>query len=149
MKRFWKYRVRNAQKAIANIIFLRKLVFAPKGLLFTNLPLRGHTQDSPKIDIDSMGIAVLYHMRTGMCVSGIQVLPVDHYLIQRLPQLNDLPFFQFPKRKLTKGTAIIKSFYATAMKNGVSRGELMLSTQVPTPLTERTEGKVFMPTLRR
>jgi hypothetical protein len=101
-----------------------------------------------KINADALGIAVLYAMQTGMSVNGIQVLPQDGYLSRNLPVLHLLPMFNYPKSYITKGTSILKDIYLTAVKNGASRADMMLSSMMETTTTSMGDGLVFMPSAR-
>ena len=105
----------------------------------------------PKVDVEAMSLAALYCMRSGFVSGNVTVLPADAYLAENLPHINDLPMFQYPKRKITKGTKLVKELFLRARQSGARNSELQLQMSIPTEgvMRQVREERLFMPTSRK
>lgn len=105
----------------------------------------------PKVDVEAMALAALYCMRGGYSVGGIVVLQADKYLAENLPQVSDLPTFKYPKKKITKGTKLVKELFARAQQKGERNSDLQMQMSIPTAnvIRDTQPERLFMPTSRR
>jgi len=62
-------------------------------------------------DIKVVAIGVLYLMRGGHKINGIEVLPSDDFLQTSLPLINDLTYFDVPKKNVTRGVTLVTDAY--------------------------------------
>lgn len=79
-----------------------------------------------KICITSVTLATLYFMRTSYQVDGITLIPLDGFLKEHLPSLNELPRFSFDKKKYTRGSKLLTFSYEVALRRGVPILDLCL-----------------------
>lgn len=70
----------------------------------------------PRIDFDMVALGVLYYMREGLQCEGVYVLPSDAFLMNMLPLVRDLDYFNIKKKKITKGAHFIENTYKRAIK---------------------------------
>jgi hypothetical protein len=69
-----------------------------------------------KICLESLTLGTLYYMRQGLNCGGVEVIPIDSFLIKHLPEMNDLRRFGFDKKKYTRGEKWITYTYECATK---------------------------------
>ena len=62
-------------------------------------------------DIKVVAIGVLYLMRGGHKINAIEVLPADDFLQTSLPLINDLTYFDVPKKNVTRGVSLVVDAY--------------------------------------
>lgn len=81
----------------------------------------------PRIDFDSIALAIMYAMRQGMEFEGMQALPLDEFLQDNLPRLSDLDtYFSISQNKVTRGTTLLLNVYQNAKNDGASMHEICL-----------------------
>jgi len=87
----------------------------------------------PRIDFDSIALAIMYSMRQGMEFEGMQALPLDEFLQDNLPRLSDLDtYFSILQNKVTRGTTLLLSVYQNAKNEGASMQDICLDmTKLP------------------
>lgn len=87
---------------------------------YTLLVLRMHEivqqYSEEKICLESLTLGTLYYMRQGLNCGGVEVIPLDPFLIKHLPEMNDLRRFGFDKKKYTRGEKWITYTYECATK---------------------------------
>jgi len=82
----------------------------------------------PRIDFESVALAIMYAMREGMYFDNTAALPKDDFLFDNLPVLNDLDaYFSLSQNKVTKGTAILLLVYNNAKTDGATMEEICLN----------------------
>ena len=96
-----------------------------------------------KLCIESITLGLLYKMKQGLKIDGIIIIPIDLYLVEHLPVMNDLPVFNIDKRKFTKGEQWINYSIEQARKQGVSLQDIALEERHIEAVT------VFKPTSRK
>jgi hypothetical protein len=69
-----------------------------------------------KICVESVTLATLYMMRFGYRVNDVVLLPLDAFLVQTLPEMNDLPGFGLEKSRFTKGQKLINFAFDMAFQ---------------------------------
>lgn len=95
----------------------------------------------PRIDFESIALAVLYSMREGMEYEGVCALPRDEFLVENLPQLNDLDtYFGVSQNKVTKGTTILLTVYTNAKNDGAPVEDVCLNVSL---LPDKNEESKF------
>ena len=83
------------------------------------------TNIKEKIGIENVVLGVLYKLRTGLQINGIQVLTVDPSLIHILLKPNDLPIIGVDKKILTKSVSAIKLAYNEAIHRNIRHYDLL------------------------
>lgn len=78
-------------------------------------------------DIDTIAVAVMYCMRSGLRYENVQLLPKDDFIILNLPHVNQLPAFKISKDTITRGDRIIERTFQLAITRGVPDHELELA----------------------
>jgi hypothetical protein len=99
--------------------------------------------NSDKLCIESVTLGVLYKMKQGFKIDSVIIIPIDIYLVEHLPQMNDLPKFSIDKRKFTKGEKWITYTIEQAQKSGKNLQEIALDEKTIETV------KVFKPTSRK
>lgn len=66
---------------------------------------------SMRPDIKVVTLGVLYLMRGGHKINGIEILPADDFLQTSLPLVNDLTYFEVPKKNVTRGVQLVTDAY--------------------------------------
>lgn len=79
-----------------------------------------------KVCIASVTLGVLYLMRTSYQIDGITLIPLDRFMQENLPSMNELPRFGFDKKRYTRGSKLITFSYGLALKKGVDIRKLCL-----------------------
>ncbi len=83
-----------------------------------------------KVSPESIALGVLYKMQQGMIVDGVVLIPIEQFLIDHLPLMNDLNKLKIDKKKYTLGERLIFQTFENARKKGVSNQELALKEEV-------------------
>lgn len=96
-----------------------------------------------KICVESLTLGLLYKMKQGLKIDGVTIIPIDLYLVEHLPLMNNLPKFGIDKRKFTKGEKMINFFIEQARNSGVPLETLAIREQNIENVI------VFKPTSRR
>ncbi len=73
---------------------------------------------------EAIALAVLYKMQQGMKVNDVIMIPLDHFLVENLPVMNDLPKLRIDKRKYTHGERMLFDMFAAARKQGKTDRDL-------------------------
>lgn len=79
-----------------------------------------------KVSPEAVTLAVLYRMQQGMVVNDVSIIPLDRFLVDNLPLMNDLPKFKIDKRQYTIGERLIFSMLEAARKQGKTDQELAI-----------------------
>jgi hypothetical protein len=74
---------------------------------------------SERVCVESITLAVLYTMRVGYIVNDVQVLPMDPFLKEHLPDMNELGRFGFERHKFTNGENQLTFAFDEAIKKGI------------------------------
>lgn len=83
-------------------------------------------------DFETVCLATLYALRTGISNGPHDLLPRDDFLLCNLPQLNTIELYGYKRDKITKGFNRIQSWYADAIRQGVALEDIKLDvTQLP------------------
>jgi len=83
-----------------------------------------------------VALGVLYSMRQGITIQGVDLLPKDNYL-ENLPIIIDLSFFGVDKKKVTKGNKILLTSYNNAIDAGQRIIDLVLDVSKLPPILEQ------------
>jgi hypothetical protein len=83
-----------------------------------------------KVSPESIALGVLYKMQQGMIVDNVVLIPVEEFLIENLPLMNDLNKLKIEKKKYTLGERLIFQTFENARKRGVSNQNLALREEV-------------------
>lgn len=70
----------------------------------------------PRLDFDMVALGTLYCMREGLQCDGVYVLPSDAFLMNMLPLVRDLDYFNIKKKKITRGAHFIENTYKRAIR---------------------------------
>jgi hypothetical protein len=81
---------------------------------------------SEKVCPDAITLGTLYKMQQGMKVNDVTLIPLDPFLANNLPLMNDLPKFQVNKKKYTQGERLIFLMFDHGRKEGKSEEELVI-----------------------
>lgn len=68
-----------------------------------------HLYKDERICIESVTLGLLYKMQQGVIVDGKVLIPVDQFLVENLPLINNLNKFGLDKRKIGRGDKFILS----------------------------------------
>ena len=79
-----------------------------------------------KISIEAITLAVLYKMQQGMIVNDVTIIPLERFLLEHLPLINDLPKFKINKKLYTAGERLIFLMLENAHKQGKTDEELAI-----------------------
>ncbi len=82
--------------------------------------------DGGKICPDAIALATLYKLQQGMKVNDVTLIPLDPFLADNLPLMNDLPKFKVNKKKYTPGERLIFLMFEQGRKEGKSEEELAI-----------------------
>jgi hypothetical protein len=93
-----------------------------------------------RIQQDAIALGTLYKMQQGIRVDDTVILPVDRFLVDHLPLINDLPQFKLDKRKFTRGEKLISQMIDNAKKKQIPLNEIAIHIQ------KDEEMMVFQPT---
>jgi hypothetical protein len=93
--------------------------------------------------IESLTLALLYKMKSGLKIDGITIIPIDLFLLENLPLMNDLPKFGINKKHFTKGEKAIDAAINQAVKQSVPLTEFALHEVKIDPIV------VFKPVSRK
>jgi hypothetical protein len=96
----------------------------------------------PRIDFESVVLAVLYAMREGIVFDegACVALPQDEFLQHNLPALNDLDaYFYLSQNKVTTGTTLLLNMYNNARNDGAALEEVCLNTSA-LPSKDESDG---------
>ena len=78
------------------------------------------------LNLDAIALGTLYKMQQGIRVEETVILPVDRFLVDHLPLINDLPQFKMDKRKFTRGEKLISQMIDNVKKLKVPLSEIAL-----------------------
>jgi len=79
-----------------------------------------------KVCPDAITLATLYKMQQGNKVNGVTLIPLDPFLADNLPLMNDLPKFKVNKKKYTQGERLIFLMFEHGRKEGKTEEELAI-----------------------
>ncbi len=79
-----------------------------------------------KVCPEAIALTVLYKMQQGMKVNDVIIIPLDHFLVENLPVMNDLPKLKIDKKKYTLGERLLSDMFASARKQGKTDRELAI-----------------------
>lgn len=80
-----------------------------------------------RVQQDAIALGTLYKMQQGIRVDDTVILPVDRFLVDHLPLINDLPQFKLDKRKFTRGEKLISQMIDNAKKKQVPLNEIAVN----------------------
>lgn len=118
-----------------------KLHYYTQVVLFVYQCVQKYVGEGVKLDAVILG--TLYKMQQGIRVDDTVILPVDRYLVDNLPLINDLPRFKIDKRNFTRGEKLISQMIENIKKEQIPISEIALK------LDKNEEFKVFMPSSRK
>jgi hypothetical protein len=95
-------------------------------------------EKNPGANFENHAMTILYVIRRGLSINGVQVIQPDEYMQQHLPNRNDLPYFgdRFIPSVVTNGIKHIKSAYESAFYDG-KRLLDSLMLRVPAPRLQK------------
>ncbi len=88
--------------------------------------MRVQDSTSEKVCPDAITLGTLYKMQQGMKVNDVTLIPLDPFLADNLPLMNDLPKFKVNKKKYTQGERAIFLMFEQGRKQGKSEEELAI-----------------------
>lgn len=75
------------------------------------------------IELTSLTLALLYKMRIGYMYENEEILAIDPFLIDILPEISQLPFFGYEKTRITIGERIIEYAFNYAKEKRIAPSE--------------------------
>jgi hypothetical protein len=78
------------------------------------------------LNLDAIALGTLYKMQQGIRLEETVILPVDRFLVDHLPLINDLPQFKLDKRKFTRGEKLISQMIDNVKKMKIPLTEIAL-----------------------
>lgn len=100
------------------------------------------------LNLDAIALGTLYKMQQGIRVEETVILPVDRFLVDHLPLINDLPQFKVDKRKFTRGEKLISQMIDNVKKLKVPLSEIALKLdrdETFSIFTPRPRSPTFIP----
>lgn len=73
-----------------------------------------------KISPEAIALGILYKMQQGMIVDNVVLIPLESFLVENLPLMNDLNKLKIDKKKYTLGERLIFQTLENARKQGVN-----------------------------
>lgn len=85
-----------------------------------------------KISPEAIALGVLYKMQQGMIVNGVVLIPLEKFLVDNLPLMNDLGKLKIDKKKYTIGERLIFTMFENAKKKGKTNQDLAVIEELLT-----------------
>jgi hypothetical protein len=80
----------------------------------------------PEACVESVCLGMLYKMRHGITIQGIEMIPLDPWLLKVLPPINDLIKLGIDKKRINRGERLILGMYETTERKGQNLREVAI-----------------------
>lgn len=83
-----------------------------------------------KVSPEAIALGILYKMQQGMIVDNVILIPLETFLVENLPLMNDLNKLKIDKKKYTLGERLIFQTFENARKHGITNQNLALKEEI-------------------